>query len=188
MVSEGLRRIGIRASGRDRLVFVIAAALLALVGCAHDGSEAEEQALPADPFPRWVGELETGETRIDEVADRFGEPVEREATPRGRVIWRYAYAEIHWPENDPMRPVVSADGVVGPREPTFFERFGKAWFATFAWIDWAFYYPPRQPRPPRQRGLPATIHSLELTFGHDGKLERYRYSPFEGTVRVPAPG
>ncbi len=55
------------------------------VGCA--ALTVEEKPFPAPPFPRWVGQLETGHTDIEQVADRFGEPDEIEESVRGGVIW-----------------------------------------------------------------------------------------------------
>jgi len=172
--------------GRTRPILGLVVAW-ALVGCAH-APEEEPLALPVDPFPRWVAALQKGETRAEEVKARFGTPLERTPSPRGGWIWRYAHAEIHWPDADPMRPVVSAEGEWGPPEPGFWARIGRAYRRTLGWIDRAFYFPPRQSRPPRRRRLPATIHALELHFGLEGTLRAVRYLPHEGMAHVPISG
>lgn len=160
----------------------IAAIAACWLGCATtDG----EEPLPAHPFPSWVGQLESGSTPASSVRQRFGAPDEIEQSARGGEIWRYTFREVHWPEEDPMRPVVGADGTVGPREPSTWNRIGKSFRRAGAFMDWLFFYPPRQPRPPRTRRLPATVHELELVFELDGTLRRFHYVPAPGTARVP---
>ena len=157
-------------------------ALSLMLGCAKPGIEA--QALPAHPFPRWVNELQADRTGMEEVRERFGPPDAIEMRGRGDRVWRYAFAEIEWPLEDPDRPVVSADGTIGPREPTAFERIGDGIRAAGLWIDGMIFFPPRQERSAGSRPLPATIHRLEIVFGSDGTLRRYRYRPEKGVGRV----
>ena len=144
--------------------------------------------LPLHPFPSWVSTLESGQTELEEVRERFGPPDEIEASVRGGTIWRYAFKEIDWPQDDPMRPVVAADGSVGPRTPSGFSRVGHGFRTAWLWIDRAIFFPPRQTRPPRTRRLPATVHHLELFFGVGGKLHRFRYTPTQGLASVPVRG
>ena len=141
--------------------------------------------LPVHPFARWVHELESGATSLDQVRARFGEPNEIEQGPRRERIWRYVFREITWPDDDPMRPVVAADGTIRNREPSSFDHFADRADRVFDWIDKAMFFPPRQDRPPRTRPLPATVHHLEVVFGFEGTLRRYRYSPRAGTASVP---
>lgn len=151
--------------------------LAGVLACAQPG--VEDPALPAHPFPRWVSELESGQT-VEAVRDRFGPPDEIEMNARGERVWRYAFTEIEWPADDPDRPVVSEDGGAGPPAPSAFARIGDGFRAVGLWIDGAFFFPPRQPRPPARRSLPATIHRLEVVFGADGTLRRVHYRPERG--------
>ncbi len=164
--------------GRTSIGILVGFVLVWSVGCARPGLEGT--ALPAHPFPRWVSELEPGKTRIEALRDRFGPPDEIETRARGERVWRYAFTEIEWPLGDPDRPVVAADGTRVPRAPTPFERIGDGFRAVGLWIDGAIFFPPRQPRPPVHRSLPATIHRLEVVFDVDGTLRRVHYRPEKG--------
>lgn len=131
---------------------------------------------------------------------RFGEPDEIEDSVRGGMIWRYAFAEIHWPADDPDRPSRAADGpaeVKQPsaqkqpsvqKEPSRLAALGEAISGFARFVGGWVFYPGTQPRPPRSRRLPARIHALALVFAPDGKLHEYRYAPEEGAARVPASG
>jgi len=163
------------------LLVLLGVLALSALACAKP---VKEEPLPAHPYPRWVGELESGQTRIEEVLTRFGEPNEIEQGPRGEKIWRYVFREISWPENDPMRPVVAADGTIAQRERSSFGRFADWLGGVTYWVDKAMFFPPRQDRPPRTRRLPATVHQLEVVFGLDGTLRRFRYLPHSGYASV----
>ena len=145
--------------------------------------------LPAHPFPSWVSELEAGRTGSDAVRARFGSPDEIEQSVRGGMVWRYVFREIDWPDDDPLRPVVAADGSLrSPETSSRLDAFRAGMRRVGGWFDRTFYYPPRQPRAPRTRRLPATVHQLEVVFGRDGTLSGYRYTPARGFARVPSPG
>ena len=146
----------------------------------------EMKPLPAHPFPTWVDELESGQTNAESIRMRFGDPFEIQQNVLGEKVWRYVYREIRWPKDDPMRPVVGADGRVGPSKSPTPSRFGKSLRATWNWIDGFFFFPPRQNRPPRMRRLPATVHHLELVFSTEGTLNRFIYAPEVGSARVTA--
>lgn len=162
------------------------ALLLLVLGCALPPSELEP--LPRHPFPRWVQKLETGpgETASDtaSVRKRFGEPDEQLQMPTGGRIWRYRFAEVRWPDDDPDRPVVAANGKPGPRPTTALDDVGYALTRFGAWLDWLMFYPPKQPRPASPRWLPATIHALELEFDLEGRLARYHYATEPGRAPV----
>ncbi|HPG24303.1 MAG: hypothetical protein H6748_10340 [Spirochaetaceae bacterium] len=163
----------------------IGALAIAFLGCAASGEP--ERPLPAHPFPGWVRQLETGRTRMDEVEARFGRPDEIESGVRGGTIWRYAFREVHWPADDPARPIVASDGRLARPAPGPLDRAGRGLRRVGDWLDWLLFYPPRQPRPPRSRALPATVHDLELRFGIDGALAELQYRPHPGRAWVPAP-
>lgn len=163
------------------LLILFGLLVLSALACAKP---VEEPPLPAHPYPRWVNALESGKTQLEDVQTRFGEPNEVEQGPRGEKIWRYVYREIAWPDKDPMRPVVAADGSIHDREPTAVGRFAKRVAVVTDWFDRAMYFPPRQDRLPRKRRLPATVHQLEVVFGSDGTLRRFRYSPQPGYASV----
>ncbi|MFO0691708.1 MAG: hypothetical protein U0900_23635 [Myxococcota bacterium] len=156
--------------------------VLALAGCATRPGDVEP--LPQHPFPRWVGELEVGKSDAGSVRERFGEPDAIEQSVRGGLVYRYRFAETHWPDDDPDRPVVGADGKLWRRPNTKAEDVGAEISAFGEWLDWLLFYPPKQSRPPRRRSLPATIHDLELAFDLEGKLVRYRYAPREGLAPI----
>lgn len=162
---------------------------LGLTGCAHE-AEPAPGLWPADPFASWVESLETGRTRPEDVRAQFGRPRERAPSPRGGWIWRYTYFAVDWPAHDPRRPVVSAQGkAASPASGSGPVRaIARVFGASLDWLGGVFLYPPRQPRPPRTRPLPATIHSLELHFGVDGILRHVRYQPEEGLAQVPVEG
>ena len=161
-------------------------AMICGVGCAPRPAELEP--LPRHPFPKWVGKLETGQSDQASVRERFGEPDERLETPLGGRVWRYRFAEVRWPDDDPDRPVVGANGKVVPRPNTKLEDVGESIAAFGEWLDWLMFYPPKQPRPVAPRWLPATIHALELEFDLEGRLVRYHYAPEPGRAPVPRAG
>ena len=165
-----------------RFVFFGCSSLLVL-SCAK---APQEGPLPIHPYPHWVDELESGQTRIEDVQARFGEPTEVEYGPRGEKVWRYVFREVAWPADDPMRPVVAADGTVQPRKRSAFGRFADWLGGVTFWVERAIYFPPRQDRPPRTRRLPATIHQLEVVFGSSGTLRRYQYRSQPGFANVAA--
>ena len=113
---------------RSFVVFGIAAMLAS--ACA---TPAQEHSLPAHPFARWVTELETGRSKMHDILDRFGSPDEIEESVRGGAIWRYAFSEIDWPKDDPLRPVVAADGTLGPRAPSTWARIGHGFRTAGRW-------------------------------------------------------
>lgn len=164
------------------------AALLAVVvlslGCAKTGSD-EAGEVPAHPFPRWVSQLETGVTGIDEVTSLFGDPRKIEQSVRGGLRWQYTYAEVLWAPDDPSRPAVGADGRPIEAEETWVDRTAEGFAATGRFLDGLLFYPGRQPRGPRTRMMDATIHELELRFSVAGVLEDYRYTPRRDRIRVP---
>ena len=164
---------------------IVAGSILSL-GCAPGPGELEP--LPRHPFPRWVSKLDLGESDIGSVQERFGEPDEVEQSVRGGLVFRYRFAEVRWPADDPDRPVVGANGKPGPRTKSDFEDIGDTIAGFGEWLDWLMFYPPKQPRPVAPRWLPATIHDLELDFDLEGKLVRYRYVPQEGRAPVPRNG
>ncbi len=166
--------------------FILAVGSLILLGesgCAK--SLVEDEPPPEHPFPSWVGELETGASRDTEVRDRFGEPDEIEASPRGGLVWRYAFSEFHWPEGDPDKPAVSANERDTSGEARSLAQIGR-WFERVGQtVGNLILFPPAPPRPSRSRHLPARIHALELEFTPDGTLRRFRYAPREGRAPVP---
>lgn len=187
-----------RVMGRGRrgpsagLAIALGLAIAAL-GCASSTEPEPEPGLasrvgPADPFPRWVAELEIGRTQTEEVRTRFGRPRERVPSPRGGWIWRYQHAEIHWPENDPLRPTVSAQGETRTPRPGLGRRIVHALGAPFRWLGGVLLYPPLPERPPPSDLRPATIHLLEIDFDHGGTLRSLRYRPRGGLAPVPIPG
>ncbi len=185
------RRRGRRAGGAraERALGLGLVLVCAAVGCAQKGEPAgAEEAMPAHPFPRWVLELESGVSTLASVRTRFGEPLEIESRPRGGVVIRYAFPEVHWPADDPMRPEISAEGLPVAASPSAWKRFRQALSRFGSWFDATFYYPARQPRPPRQRLLPATVHELEVVFDAQGLLERFDYATHAGSARVPEAG
>lgn len=156
------------------------------LGCAPRPGELEP--LPRHPFPKWVRKLETGRSDQASVRDRFGEPDVVEQSVMGGMVWRYRFAEVEWPDVDPDRPVVGANGKVVPRPNTKLEDVGDSIAGFGEWLDWLMFYPPKQPRPVAPRWLPATIHDLELDFDLEGRLVRYRYAPESGRAPVPRKG
>ena len=159
--------------------------LLAFAGCmAATPPPDQDVALPRHPFPHWVGELEAGETEIDRVRARFGDPAEIEVLGPGTIRWRYAYSEVHWSSDDPDRPEIAEDGTLRPRVPGRWDRVKAGARATGRFIDRTFVYPAPRVRQPAARSLPATVHHLELAFDTDGKLLRYRYAPQSEQVIV----
>jgi len=175
-----------RQASRVRIgIVIVAGVCAALVGCAS--RPVEEEARPRHPFPKWVSYLETGKTDINEVLAVFGEPREMEERHGSGPAWRYVMAEIHWTADDPMRPEVASDGTPVPYVPTFGERAAKQFDRALTFVDRLVFYPPAREREPRSRHLPATIHDLELFFGSDGTLRRYRYTPGPGFETVYRP-
>lgn len=165
---------------------VLLLALLALAGACAKSPDAS-QPLPRHPFPRWVSELATDQTSLQEVHLLFGEPKEIEQTRSGKMIWRYAYSEIHFAPSDPDRPRVAADGTRHPRRESVFTRASGALLDFGRFFDRLVSYPPTQPRRPAARRLPATVHDLELVFSPEGRVERYRYAPRAAFVQVRPP-
>lgn len=161
---------------------LVFAAWIAVAGCATRPGDVEP--LPQHPFPRWVSELEVGKSDVASVRERFGEPDAVEQSVRGGTIYRYQFAETRWPDDDPDRPVVGADGKLWRRPNTKAEDVGAEIAAVGDWLDWLMFYPPKQPRPATRRWLPATIHDLELGFDLEGKLVRYRYTPKDGRAPI----
>jgi hypothetical protein len=156
------------------------------LGCAPRPGDLEP--LPRHPFPKWVQKLETGKSDQTSVRERFGEPDVVEQTVMGGRVWRYRFAEVQWPDTDPDRPVVGANGRVVPRPNTKLEDVGDSIASFGEWLDWLMFYPPKQPRPATARWLPATIHDLELDFDLEGRLVRYRYAPEPGRAPIPREG
>lgn len=156
--------------------------LLVSTGCATRPGDVEP--LPRHPFPSWVSALEVGRSDAASVRERFGEPDSIEQSVRGGLVYRYRFAETHWPDDDPDRPVVGADGKLWRRPNTKAEDVGAEVAAVGDWLDWLMFYPPKQPRPATRRWLPATIHDLELGFDLEGKLARFRYRPEEGRAPI----
>jgi hypothetical protein len=165
-----------RALRRTRLAALVVLALA--VGCAPRPGDLEP--LPRHPFPRWVEKLEIGKSDRDSVRGRFGDPDSVEQSVRGGLVYRYRFAEIMWPDADPDRPVVAANGEVVPRSNTKLQDLGDSVAEVGSWLDWLMFYPPKQPRPIGPRWLPATIHELEVSFDLEGRLVRYRYTPQVG--------
>jgi hypothetical protein len=105
-------------------------------------------------------------------------------TVHGEKVWRYVFHEIVWPDDDPLRPVVSSDGTLRKKTLSPLAKLGVGIGVVTNWIDGAMYFPPRQERPPRTRPLPATVHDLEVVFDVSGVLRRFEYAPSAGTARV----
>lgn len=158
------------------------ALVVALAGCAP--LPAHQEPLPKHPFPRWVAKLEVGKSDTKSVRRRFGDPDAIEMQPTGAIVFRYRYPEYVWPDADPDRPVVGADGrvVSAPRPKSQDVRDSVAY--TRSWIERLLFFPPEQPRPVRRRSLPATLHDLELEFDAKGRLVHYRYETTEGHALV----
>jgi hypothetical protein len=178
--SDPIAAIEARASSARLLLLVLL--LLLTAGCAPLPGSLEP--LPRHPFARWVEKLEPGTTDRAGVEQRFGEPDSVEQSVRGGLVYRYRFAEVAWPDDDPDRPVVGANGKVGPRPNTKLEDVGDSISAVGDWLDWLMFYPPKQPRPVARRWLPATIHDLELAFDPEGRLVRYRYTPEPGRAPI----
>ena len=134
-----------------------------------------------------MSHLETGKTDVDEVFVVFGEPSGIEERQAAGTIWRYAHPEIHWEADDPTRPDVASDGTPVPYEPSFAEGSAKRFNRAVRFVDRLAFYPPTREREPASRRLPATIHELELYFGPEGTLRRYRSTPTPGFERVRRP-
>ena len=166
------------------MLIALGALAVFAAGCASEPKELEP--LPRHPFARWVSELDVGTSDIESVTGRFGQPDEIEQSVRGGLVYRYRFAEVRWPDDDPDRPVVGADGTLERRPETNLQKVGNPITAFGRWLDWLMFYPPKQPRPARQRWLPATVHDLELQFDLEGKLARFRYAPEEGRAPIPA--
>lgn len=179
-------RIEIRRPSGARRLISIGTLLFFAVACAPRPGELEP--LPRHPFPRWVSALEVGASDVESVTGRFGAPDEVEQSVHGGLIFRYRFAEVRWPDDDPDRPVVGAKGTLRPRPNTALEDVGDSISEFGGWLDWLMFYPPKQPRPARKRWLPATVHDLELQFDLAGKLARFRYAPQEGRAPIPARG
>lgn len=162
----------------------LAALVVLSLGCAN-GRTGEAEAVPNHPFPRWVSQLETGVTGIDEVAAVFGNPAQVEQRARGGLHWRYAYAEIEWAADDPDRPAVAADGRPIREEETWVDVVAETLVETRRFLDGLLFYPAHQPRGARTRMMNAKIHDLELRFTTEGVLEHYRYTPRRDRIRVP---
>ncbi len=177
LVSNGRSRVA-------RTLVALGALMMFAAGCASDPKPLEP--LPRHPFPQWVSELEVGKSDLESVTHRFGEPDGIEQSVRGGLIYRYHFAEVRWPDDDPDRPVVGANGVLERRPDTKLQKMGNPITAFGRWLDWLMFYPPKQPRPARQRWLPATVHDLELQFDLEGKLARFRYAPEAGRAPIPA--
>lgn len=157
-------------------------ALVLTAACAPRPGEPEP--LPRHPFPRWVDTLEVGESDVEQVRARFGAPDAIEQSALGGTIYRYRLAEIHWPDDDPDRPVVGADGRLERRPDTLLGDLAAPIVAFGRWLDWLMFYPPKQPRPTSRRTLPATIHALELRFDLAGRLAAWHYAPEQGRAPV----
>lgn len=171
-----------------RRMIAVGAVALGVLSAACAPRPGELEPLPRHPFPRWVSKLELGASDVESVRRRFGEPDEVESGVRGGLSYRYRFAEIRWPDADPDRPVVGANGRVGPRPNSKLDDVGDTLVEVGDWLDWLMFYPPKQPRPAARRWLPATIHFLELDFDPAGKLVHYRYLPEEGRAPVPRRG
>jgi hypothetical protein len=171
------------------MLWILVGALMAL-GCAQQAQVAEEAEvfLPRHPFPQWVGQLKAGESNTESVIARFGPPDQIESRARGGQIWRYRLEEIQWPEDDPNRPMVSAEGDFKRRASKGIESARKWGKGAAGWMDRTFFFPPRQPRPAAIRTLPATLHRLELVFEADDLLSDFRYAPGMGRAQVPEAG
>jgi len=165
-----------------RVAALAAVVVLVALGCAPRPGELEP--LPRHPFPTLVSELAPGESDLASVRARFGEPDASEQSVRGGIVYRYRFAEIHWPDADPDRPVVGADGRLERRPNTKLEDVGDTIAEFGAWLDWLMFYPPKQAWPRTRRSLPATIHDLEIAFDLDGRLVWYRYTPQAGRAPV----
>lgn len=173
-----------RSGGRSLAVLVAGVAAFLQAACASHPGELEP--LPRHPFARWVEQLEAGRSDVESVRERFGEPDSVEQSAAGGTVHRYRFAEIHWPDDDPDRPVVGADGRLEPRPKTKLQQVGASIASFGRWLDWLMFYPPEQPRPAPRRTLPATIHDLKLFFDLDGRLVAWRYSAEAGRAPVPA--
>jgi hypothetical protein len=169
--------------GRRRVVLALLLVGVAL-GCAKEPEVLEP--LPRHPFPRWVEKLEVGQSDVESVTKRFGPPDELEQSVYGGVYYRYRYAEPMWPDDDPDRPIVGANGRLERRPKTRADDVDDRIHGVGDWLDWLLFYPPRQPRPAAKRWIPATIHDLELQFDPDGKLARFRYAPEDGRTAITA--
>lgn len=157
------------------------------LGCVKQAQVQDEAEvfLPRHPFPQWVGKLKSGESDTESVTARFGPPDEIENRARGGQIWRYKLEEIQWPEDDPNRPYISAEGETKLRPASRVDS-ARSWSkGATGWIDRNLFFPPPQPRPPAIRMLPATVHRLELVFEADEILSDYRYAPGRGSAQVP---
>lgn len=152
-----------------------------LLGCAKP---AELRPIPAHPFSRWVESLDAGQTQLEDVRSQFGEPDVIRQTVQGEKIWRYVFREIAWPDDDPMRPIVSSDGTLRKKTPSPLALLRAGIGVMTNWIGSAVYFPARQERPPRTRPLPATVHQLEVVFDESGVLRRFEYAPSDGSARV----
>lgn len=170
-------------STRPALIFGILSLLLA---CAPRPGELEP--LPRHPFPRWVEKLEPGKSDIASVRGRFGEPDLVEATVMDGLVWRYHFAEVRWPDDDPDRTVVAANGEVVPRTNPKLEDVGESIAGFGHGLDGRTFHPPKPPRPVTPRWLPATIHDLELEFDLEGRLVRHRYASAPGRAPIPRGG
>ena len=170
-----------KSSARMRAALVLICLLGA--GCA---SLEEPPPLPAHPFPRWVSQLETGSTQAEEIEARFGSPDSVEESVRGGVTWRYAFSEIEWPDDDPLRPSVASDGSLVPPKPSAFHKASRFLGKGLSFFDRMVSYPASQPRKIRKRRLPATIHQLEVRFRPDGTLRHFVYAPVDGDALVSA--
>lgn len=142
--------------------------------------------LPADPFPSWVGAIQSGTTSIADVTTRFGSPVSIEQSPSGGSQYHFVHAEIHWSDDDPMRPRVASDGTLHAKQPSIAEKVGTAFGRATSWLDRTMFFPPRQPRPQSPRMLPATIHDLWVDVAPDGTVRGVDYVAQQGAAPVGA--
>jgi len=124
-------------------------------------------------------------SRDRDVRERFGEPDAIEASPRGGLVWRYAFSEFHWPAGETDVSATSSNEQEPSRGAQILAGIG-AWFgrAGEAFGN-LFLFPPAQPRPEGLRHLPARIHALDHEFTPDGTLRRFRHAPREGPAPVP---
>ncbi len=186
-LSEGLARmIALTAKTSGWILIALVLTMSLALGCAKQ-VQVEEEAevfLLRHPFPQWVGKLKSGESDSESVLARFGPPDEIENRARGGQIWRYNLEEIQWPEDDPNRPNISAEGELKRRPSTQIESAWSWTKGAAGWFDRTFLFPPRQPRPAAVRMLPATVHRLELVFEADEILSDFRYAPGGGRAQV----